>query len=557
MEISKSRASFIHAIIAIVAGIAVLSFIVTGCSKSASATLSEAVDKDSATATVVEVNGNAITVTLSDGEHGQPGQGGTPPDMPGDTAKSEGSQPAGEPPSDAPGASSKTVTLTISNANAIYKSENATETQGSLDDIKTGSKLKLTVENGTNVTKIVVDSSKSSGGAPGGSGSASANFGSAATEYSSDTSTSGEAYTSSNADENAVRATGGASVSLSNVNVAKSGDSSSSEDSDFYGLNAGILANEASNLTVTGGTINTDSSGSNGLFAYGDGTTATVSDLTIRTTQGNSGGIEVAGGATLAANNLDIDTQGQSSAAIRSDRGGGTETVTGGTYTTHGAHSPAVYSTADVTVNDATLLAENCEGVVIEGENSVTLNNTTVTGNVNGAETQSGVVNNVMIYQSMSGDADEGTASFEMNGGVFHATHGTLFYVTNTSAKITMDGVSIENTGDSLMTIAGQSRWGKEGSNGGNVTFKAASQTLLGDITVDSISTLTFDLTQASSYTGAINTSGQEGAVSVALEDGSTWTLSGDSYVTELSGDTSGIDLNGHTLYVNGQAWSK
>ena len=395
------------------------------------------------------------------------------------------------------------------------------------------------------------------GGAPGGSGSSKANFGSAATEYSSDTKTTGETYTSTNADENAVRSTNGATVSLSDVTVTKSGDSSSSEDSDFYGLNAGILANDGTNLTVSGGTITTNSKGSNGVFAYGEGTTATVSDLTIRNSAGNSGGIEVAGGAALTANNLDIDTQGQSSAAIRSDRGGGTETVNGGTYTTHGTHSPAVYSTANVTVNDATLLAENCEGVVIEGENSVTLNNTTVTGNVNGSETQSGVVNNVMIYQSMSGDAKEGQANYEMNGGTFNATHGTLFYVTNTSAKVTLNGVNINNSGDSLMVIAGQSRWGKEGSNGGNLNFKAAKQVLSGDITVDSISTLTFDLTQASTYTGAINTNGQAGTVSVALEDGSTWTLTADSYVSELSGDTSGINLNGHTLYVNGQAWSK
>ncbi len=391
---------------------------------------------------------------------------------------------------------------------------------------------------------------------PGGQGSSKANFGSAATEFSTDTTSSGDTFSSTSADENALRITNGAHANLSSITVNKTGDSSNSEDSDFYGLNAGILVNNASELVLSGGTITTDSSGSNGVFVYGEGSSATLSDLVIRTSAGNSGGIEVAGGASLTATNLDIDTQGRSSAAIRSDRGGGTETVNGGTYVTHGAHSPAVYSTADVTVNDATLLAENCEGVVIEGDNSVKLNNTTVTGNVNGAETQSGVTNNVMIYQSMSGDADEGTANFEMNGGTFNATNGTLFYVTNTSAKITLDNVNINNTGESLMTIAGQSRWGKEGSNGGSVTFKTAHQVLSGDVTVDSISSLTFDLTQASSYTGAINTSGQAGVVSVALEDGSTWTLTGDSYVTDLQGDTSGINLNGHTLYVNGHAWN-
>ncbi len=122
---------------------------------------------------------------------------------------------------------------------------------------------------------------------------------------------------------------------------------------------------------------------------------------------------------------------------------------------------------------------------------------------------------------------------------------------------IELSGVSISNSGDSLMTVAGQSRWGKEGSNGGKVTFKTSNQILAGDISVDSISSLALDLTQMSSYTGAINTAGQAGTVSVALENSSTWTLTADSYVSELSGDTSGINLNGHMLYVNGKAWTK
>jgi hypothetical protein len=156
-----------------------------------------------------------------------------------------------------------------------------------------------------------------------------------------------------------------------------------------------------------------------------------------------------------------VDTQGESSAAIRSDRGGGTETVTGGTYTTHGKHSPAVYSTADVAVTDATLYAENTEGVVIEGKNSVTLDDCTVTGNAKGNATRTGVVNNVMIYQSMSGDASEGTGSFTMKGGSFDAEHGTLFYVTNTDASIDLTDVDIDNADGQLLIVAGNDgQWG-------------------------------------------------------------------------------------------------
>ena len=66
----------------------------------------------------------------------------------------------------------------------------------------------------------------------------------------------------------------------------------------------------------------------------------------------------------------------------RSDRGGGTMTVDGGTYTSRGTGSPAVYCTADITVNNAALTAENSEAVCIEGLNSLSLTNCSLSGNI-------------------------------------------------------------------------------------------------------------------------------------------------------------------------------
>ena len=490
---------------------------------------------------------------------------GEPPAKPEGDANAQGSE-SGTPP-DAPGAPSggTQMTLTIPDESIIFTSTDGKEAQGSLADITEGTMLQLTIENGANVTKIVAGQGGMGGqpaGQPGGNGgpgqgSSTVNNGTGATTLEDGASTTGETYDSTSADENAVRVEGGASAAIADATITKTGDSSSSEDSDFYGLNAAVLAYDGSKLAVSGGTVSTDSSGSNGIFAYGEGTEITVADTKIRCMQGNSGGIEVAGGATLTATNLDIDTQGESSAAIRSDRGGGTEVVTGGTYSTHGKHSPAVYSTADVTVNGATLSAENTEGVVIEGKNSVKLVDCDTTGNINGNATRTGVVNNVMIYQSMSGDASEGTGSFTMSGGSFDAAHGTLFYVTNTDATIDLEAADITLGDGQLLVVAGNDgQWGTEGKNGGTVTFTATDQTLEGSITVDEISSLDLQLKEESSYVGSINASGAAGTVNVTLEEGTTWKLDGDSYITGLSGNTAGIDLNGHTLYVNGEAWT-
>ena len=69
---------------------------------------------------------------------------------------------------------------------------------------------------------------------------------------------------------------------------------------------------------------------------------------------------------------------------------------------------------------------------------------------------------------------------------------------------------------------------------------------------VDSVSNLNLYLKGNSSYTGAINSSGQQGGVYVEIESGSTWTLTGDSYITSLTCAEGAVNLNGHSLYVNG-----
>ena len=136
-------------------------------------------------------------------------------------------------------------------------------------------------------------------------------------------------------------------VSLTGATVIRhSEDSTGGDTSSFYGVGSAILAT-GGNLSVMNAEIGTDAPGAAGVFSYGDGV-VTVSDSTIHTLQGTSGGIHVAGGGTLYASNLNVLTEGASSAAIRSDRGSGTMVVDGGSYTSTGSGSPAVYVTADM-----------------------------------------------------------------------------------------------------------------------------------------------------------------------------------------------------------------
>ncbi len=347
------------------------------------------------------------------------------------------------------------------------------------------------------------------------------------------------------------------SASYSNVLVTKTGDSDGDE-ADFYGENAAVFATDGSTLDLNSIVVKTDGKHANGVFSYGEGTTVNISDSYIKTTGNCSGGLMTTGGGTMNANNLTIETSGNSSAAIRSDRGGGTVNVSGGYYTTSGKGSPVIYSTADITVSDATLASTTSEGVVIEGKNSVTLNNVSLTADNNAHNSdKSDVYKAVMIYQSMSGDAAQGKSSFAMNGGSLVNKNGDVFFVNNTATDITLNGATITNEGDGLFLRAQAAGWGSEGSNGGLVNLTATNQKINGDMLVDSVSVLNLYLKSGSAFTGAINSDGAQGEVYVEIESGSTWTLTADSYVSSLTCEAGSIDLNGHKLYVDGKEYTE
>ena len=344
----------------------------------------------------------------------------------------------------------------------------------------------------------------------------------------------------------------------SNVKVTKTGNSDSGDEADFYGDNSAVFATNGATLTLKGIVADTNGTHANAVFTYGKGTTVNISDSVITTSGNCSGGLMTTGGGTMNATNLTIHTTGNSSAAIRSDRGGGTVNADGGSYTTDGTGSPVIYSTADITVSNATLESTASQGVVVEGKNSVTLNNVKLTADNNTQNSdKSDTYQAVMIYQSMSGDADEGLASFSMSGGSLTNVKGDVFFVNNTVANITLENVNIVNKdADGVFLRAAAAGWGSSGSNGGKVNLYLNKQTLEGDISVDSVSQLNVYLTSESTYKGVVNTE-DGGEVYVEIGSGSKWVLTGDSSISSLTCDADSIELNGYTLYVGGVAYSE
>lgn len=431
-----------------------------------------------------------------------------------------------------------------------------------LDDIKEGDVVAITLDDDGNAATITVQSMEMGGG-QGGPGSQASGVDSydAANEYSSDETVSDTSLESTGTDENAALVSNDAEVTFNNDAISRtSSDSQGGDNSSFYGVGAAVLATDGT-AYVKDSTVTTDSKGGAGLFAYGDGTVY-AADTDITTQQDTSGGIHAAGGGTLYAWDLSVETNGESSAAIRSDRGGGTMVVDGGTYTSNGVGSPAVYCTADIAVNNAELTANGSEAVCIEGLNSLRLYNSNLTGNMSDDD-QNDTTWTVILYQSMSGDSEVGNSTFQMDGGTITSKNGGLFYTTNTECTIALKDVDITYNDDSEFFLQctgnnNQRGWGQSGANGSDCNFTADSQDMKGNVIWDSISDLDFYMTNGSTLEGAfVNDesnagNGGDGYCNVVIDKDSTWTVTGDSTITSLSNAGTITDADGKTVSIVG-----
>ena len=444
-----------------------------------------------------------------------------------------------------------------------------------VSDIKEGDFVKITTDsNGTAVQISLADmpggpdgpqgglgnGAPGAGGPGGGAQSAPTSY-SSVKEFTSDTEESGQSYTSEGTDESAVLVSNGANVTLKDFTVNRtSEDSKGGDSSSFYGVGASILVTDGT-VDLKGGTITSDADGAAGAFAYDKGT-VNISDTAITTTGNTAGGIHAAGGGTVNAENLTVHTSGESSAAIRSDRGGGTMRVKGGSYTSSGTGSPAVYCTADIEVEDAKLTAENSEAVCIEGLNSLSLTNCDLSGHIQENE-QNDCDWTVILYQSMSGDSEVGNAVLNMTGGSLTSENGGLFYTTNTESTFYLNNVSITPSSNNEFFLkctgnANKRGWGQSGANGADCSFTAENQKMEGDVVWDSISNLKFKMTEGSILTGGFIQdescagNGGSGTADLSIDATSTWIVTKDSQLSSLTNKGTIKDTEGKTVTIKG-----
>lgn len=374
-----------------------------------------------------------------------------------------------------------------------------------------------------------------------------------------DEQTISEDLSSESSDESVILVKDGGNATISST-ITKSGDSTNTESSEFYGVNAAILVTKNSTATIKNATIKTAAKGANAVFSTGEESKIYISDSTIKSTGSSSArGLDATYGGYIEGKNLKITTDGNSCAALATDRGEGTVIVDNSQLETNGSGSPIIYSTGNIQLSNSNGNANGSQMVVIEGKNSATISNSNLTASAKGNRGNTDQAG-VMIYQSMSGDASEGTGTFTAKNSSLAISSNSdyyktapMFFITNTDAAINLANTTLSYGSNLLISVKATDQWGNSGKNGGNLTFNATSESLKGNVEVDNISTATINL-NSSNYTGTINGSNTAKTITLSIDDNSSITLTGDSYVTSFSGNKSNINFNGYKLYVNGVA---
>uniref|UniRef100_UPI0025F4A57D hypothetical protein n=1 Tax=Selenomonas sp. TaxID=2053611 RepID=UPI0025F4A57D len=328
-------------------------------------------------------------------------------------------------------------------------------------------------------------------------------------------------FTNEKTDENALLIRQGSTFTLLCSKLTKTGDSSNADASNFTGQNAILLVNN-STATLNNLTLDSDADGANAIFATGKNAHITAQHIKIHTKKDSSRGLDATYGGTIQAEDIEICTEGAHCGALATDRGEGNVLVNGAKIQTAGEGSPCIYSTGNIQLTNGEGVASGSEIAVVEGKNSITLNNTTLTGHSK---------HGIMLYQSFSGDANVGVASFiAQNSTLNNNSPGPMFYITNTTAQASLTNTTLNQAGDILAKVTSD-RWGNVGKNGGDFTLNAQQQTLKGQILANNISKVTVNLSEGSIFQGTLNPDNQAETASIHLAKDAVWQLTADAYV--------------------------
>lgn len=353
--------------------------------------------------------------------------------------------------------------------------------------------------------------------------------------HTSGTATITDSYSSSTQYYNVIQCTGG-TLTMNGCTITKTGDGSQGDNSSFYGNNSSIYCGAASSsnyqsttaasgakIVIKNVTVNSESKGANAVIAT-NGATVEIDGITIVNNYAVSRGLHATYGGTITASNVDITTNEATSSTIATDRGGGTVTVNGGTATANGSKSAVIYSTGVMSATDLVGKSASGEIAVIEGDNSISMTNCTMTS----GSSERGL----LMMQSGSGDASGVNPVMTITGTSLTMTDTSaplLEVATCVTATCTLDNCTVSVPSGILMYVMADSQWSTSGAVGNLIL---SNGTYSGIVKYDT------------GYTA-----------NVTVNEGAVWNLTANTTISKLVNNGT-INCNGYTLTYSSKSGS-
>lgn len=370
---------------------------------------------------------------------------------------------------------------------------------------------------------------------------------------------------SNNNDTSVIQVSNGATYTATNLELSKiSGTSTDIESSMYYGLNSAFIVKDNSNVILNNSSITTKSDYSTAFFATGMSTTATLTNVSLSTENKNSNGLSISESSSINASKVNIITKGEQSAALKTITNNSEIIIDDSTLITEGSNSPIFEIKGKVEATNILATSTNSNIAVLENSSSLSIiESELTTASYNIDEKLSSVF---FLYKSNSKTAsnDSGSSDLTIKDSKITVNKDSnvyktapIFYITNTSSVINITNTDIDYGSNTLIKVSKNEKYGDTEDNGGEVNFTATDQRLKGNIVVDEISSIRFNLNN-SSYKGQINGNNESKNVHVTLDKKAEWTLTGDSYLNTLTIQNGRIDRlaryiksNGYNIYYN------
>jgi len=320
-----------------------------------------------------------------------------------------------------------------------------------------------------------------------------------------------------------VYATNGVELLLTRLRLNKTAGATIDENHRINGHNSALLVDGGSKVTLEFSTVNGHVSGADAITATGQGTTLDIVEGSVTVSRSEAAGVNAADGGKIRLDKTIFYTYSSQDPAMLASPGGVIE-ANGIQGQSSGQASPMCFSRGDLTASGCKLMSQKWSICSVDGGKLTLTDNSLSAGGVCG----------FLIYgpvdRSENGDLTLTKNSITVND-------GPLFFVTNTSAAITVEGNKITSKSKDLMIVRSDD-WGVKGSNGGDAKLTINKQALKGNITVDSISSLQLKINKGGKLKGHINDAENRCAkVKVELAAGASWQTKGENYITSIKFD--------------------